>query len=417
MKYSILVFAFSSILNCFVFSQSVGINNDGSAPDPSAMLDIKSSTKGLLIPRVSSIQRMAIVNPSQGLLVYDTLTHSIWSNDGTNWVEFTKGQQFWANSFGNTIYNTNTGGSIVATPLTINAAPISKLMIGQPDDFFNPIFSGVDIMDYSSDGTDAMAFYQTNATSTYNASTNIVLLPKGGNGSGYVGINTTNPTNQLQIGDAGAYSTNSIAFGNGTNASAFYLGNNYTVWAASDNLSLMPTGGNGKVGINTTAPASKLQIGSVGNSNYGGDDIAFGNGTNASALYQNNAQSWWYSTTNIVLMPGGGNGNVGIGTLSPTYKLSVLGNIRATEVVVETGWADYVFDKKYNRLPLVAVEKYINQNNHLPNIPSAYEIQSNGLKVGEMQTKMMEKIEELTLYLIEANKRIEKLEKQTASNK
>ena len=81
----------------------------------------------------------------------------------------------------------------------------------------------------------------------------------------------------------------------------------------------------------------------------------------------------------------------------------------AKEIVVETGWADYVFDKKYNRLTLEQVEAYIKKNNHLPNIPSAQEIQSKGANLGELQTKMMEKIEELTLYIIELKKEIELL--------
>jgi hypothetical protein len=106
-------------------------------------------------------------------------------------------------------------------------------------------------------------------------------------------------------------------------------------------------------------------------------------------------------------------GNLGIGTAPDvTYRLSVNGNIRSKEVVVESGWADYVFAKDYKLPLLTEVEKYIKVNNHLPEIPSAKEIQENGLKVGEVQTKMMQKIEELTLYIIEQNKKIEALEKK-----
>ncbi|MFM9911086.1 MAG: hypothetical protein ACKVOW_17225 [Chitinophagaceae bacterium] len=103
-------------------------------------------------------------------------------------------------------------------------------------------------------------------------------------------------------------------------------------------------------------------------------------------------------------------GNVGIGTLNPTYKLSVNGDIRTKEVVVETGWADYVFDESYKLRSLDEVEKYIGQNKHLPNIPSAKEVEEKGLRVGNIQKRMMEKIEELTLYIIEANKKIDRLE-------
>ncbi len=111
---------------------------------------------------------------------------------------------------------------------------------------------------------------------------------------------------------------------------------------------------------------------------------------------------------NVYIAEGGG--NVGIGTNVLAYKLNVNGSIRSKEVIVETGWADFVFDKEY-KLPLLSdVEKFIKENKHLPGIPSANEIQLNGLKVGELQTKMMEKIEELTLYVIELEKKIGQLQ-------
>ncbi len=109
-------------------------------------------------------------------------------------------------------------------------------------------------------------------------------------------------------------------------------------------------------------------------------------------------------------------GNVGIGTLNPTYKLSVNGNIRSKEVVVETGWADYVFDKKYKLKSLEEVEKFIEQNKHLPGIPSAEEIEKNGLQLGDTQKRMMEKIEELILYTIALKKEIDILKAKKNNN-
>lgn len=101
------------------------------------------------------------------------------------------------------------------------------------------------------------------------------------------------------------------------------------------------------------------------------------------------------------------NGNVLIGKntqTNPTYKLDVAGNIRADKLVVNTTGADFVFDPGYQLPTLTEVEKYINSNKHLPGIESAKEMATNGLNVGEIQTKLLQKIEELTLYMIEMKK-------------
>jgi len=104
------------------------------------------------------------------------------------------------------------------------------------------------------------------------------------------------------------------------------------------------------------------------------------------------------------------NNNLGIGTTNPgTYKLAVNGKIRAKEVKVETGWADYVFKEDYDLPTLAEVERHIKEKGHLPNIPSANEVAKNGIQLGEMNKLLLEKIEELTLYTIQQQKEIEKL--------
>jgi hypothetical protein len=102
--------------------------------------------------------------------------------------------------------------------------------------------------------------------------------------------------------------------------------------------------------------------------------------------------------------------NVGIGTKNPDAKLTVAGNIHAQEVKVTTtagAVPDYVFANDYKLKSLEEVESFIKENSHLPEIPSAKEIEKNGLMLAEMNMNLLKKIEEMTLYMIEVNKKLE----------
>lgn len=103
------------------------------------------------------------------------------------------------------------------------------------------------------------------------------------------------------------------------------------------------------------------------------------------------------------------NGSVGIGTDEPVYELDVKGTIRACEVRVnnDEGWCDYVFKEDYNLRDLQELELFVKTNKHLPEIPTATQVSENGIALGEMNTLLLKKIEELTLYVIEQNKKLE----------
>jgi len=130
-------------------------------------------------------------------------------------------------------------------------------------------------------------------------------------------------------------------------------------------------------------------------------------------IVQMNNSNIWFNSANS-----SSNAKIYIGSTASypsttgNYKLFVEGGILTEKVKVAlrstSNWADYVFEKNYNLMPLKNVEEYILEHKHLPGIDSAEELTSNGLDVAEMQAKHMAKIEELTLYIIEQNKAIEK---------
>jgi hypothetical protein len=112
----------------------------------------------------------------------------------------------------------------------------------------------------------------------------------------------------------------------------------------------------------------------------------------------------------LVIKP---NGNIGMGTEDTYgYKLAVNGAIITEEVTVKVheNWPDYVFHESHDLMPLDKLNSYINVNRHLPGIPSAAEISRDGLKVGAMEALLLEKIEELTLYIIQQDRKIVEME-------
>jgi len=185
---------------------------------------------------------------------------------------------------------------------------------------------------------------------------------------------------------------------------------------------LLRVRGDGNVGIGIINPTQKFEVnGSLGWGNYGatlstdqgasielrGNGIPYIDFSNSLSDYDARIQLNPNKILGIYAQ------SVGIGTESTNgYKLAIAGNAVAEEIVVklQKDWPDYVFNNEYTLLSLPELEKSIKQNNHLPGIPSKNEVKTEGIPVGEMQSKLLQKIEELTLYLIKQDKRITELE-------
>ncbi|WP_320054429.1 hypothetical protein [uncultured Acetobacteroides sp.] len=105
-------------------------------------------------------------------------------------------------------------------------------------------------------------------------------------------------------------------------------------------------------------------------------------------------------------------GRVGILTASPRYELDVIGTIRAREIKVDLNGADFVFEKDFKLMTLNELEKFVTEQKHLPEIAPAKEMEKNGTELGELNSKLLQKMEEMTLYMIEQNKRIDSIQEQ-----
>lgn len=216
--------------------------------------------------------------------------------------------------------------------------------------------------------------------------TDQVTVSNGGN----VGIGTTSPSSKLHV------IGNAFISGFASIAGAAIIGSNASV--------------GGDLNIDAVNPIIQLSNSNVekGFIQLSGDNIRIG--TNSG-----NAAGKFVIRTNggdHVFVDGSGNVNIGSQTDAPGYILRVGGKMICEEVKVKlqsSGWPDYVFSEKYKLPSIAELTEFIKLNKHLPNIPSAADVQKNGIEVGDMQKRMMEKIEELTLYIIQQQKEIDLL--------
>ncbi|MES2796956.1 MAG: hypothetical protein V4683_13385 [Bacteroidota bacterium] len=516
------------------YAHSQGLGVGPNPPHTSAELDVNSTIRGFLMPRMINTQRTAIASPSVGLMVYQTNTSlmpastaGLYINDASGWKRIATadeimgggGSSSWtvsgvnqySNLTGNVGIGTNTpseklhlvGYAQVDGNIFVNNANqgvlfkednITKGRInlqGANDDFEMGTVTGnttgklvletkftprlvilpdgnvgigtispnvnykldvrgnirnegdINIEDgflKLSNTTDAV-----NWTMQYSTSTDRLLFLHQGQeritfqNGGNVGIGTVSPIDKLEVYDGnitqnntnGTFrlQANSIDKGfmqlSGDNVrigtySTNDLGNLIFRVNGGDRMTISPSGntsiaGNASV-TGTTTLNGKLTV------NEGFEAIHVEGNDPAINFFEAADQRGYIWMIDDNMNIGTSNANsrinmvtsqvtIGTSIATPsTYKLGVGGRIICEELKVKlqsAGWPDYVFAKNYKLKPLEEVENFIKLNNHLPNIPSAQVIDKEGLEVGEMQRRMMEKIEELTLYIIDLKKEID----------
>lgn len=185
---------------------------------------------------------------------------------------------------------------------------------------------------------------------------------------------------------------------------------------------------NRNIGIDTPSPSKKLDVvgrlkfRAEGNSTAGfwltGNDGVEKAFVGQLEVSSDDAVGIWHGNAWRFAVHKNGKIGIGIGTANPNAKLEVNGDIHAKEVRVNLiGWPDFVFKNDYILPSLEAVEAHIKAHGHLKDIPSEAEVKENGINLGEMDAKLLQKIEELTLYIIALNKKVKKLESENSALK
>jgi hypothetical protein len=452
-KLLLSLFFMAGVVGAFA-QKNVGIGTI--APEESAVLDLTSTNKGFLMPRMTSEEKNYIKNPAKGLMVYQTNEASgYYFYNGTQWKPLSENDQKsiaidpndW--SFGG---NTPPTGSYVGTNGS-SAEPLILKASGVRTGFFNSsgaTFLGANAGVLTTGGSNTAV--GGSALSSNTTGTNNTAI-------GANALRVSTAADNTSIGSASLYS-NTLGSGNvaiGTASLFTNVDGNYNTAIGGQAARLNQSGSNNfalgyaalysnVTGSGNTAlgpNALRSNASGSGNTALGGDAGYAATGSNnvflgSSAGYNSTGNNQLYiantNTATPLIYGDFAAKYVTIGDVPASaakrgdaaaagYNLLVKGGILTEKVkvalVTTTDWADYVFEKEYKEkmLSLEEVEKFTLANKHLPNVPSAQQMVDNGMEVGQTSKMFMEKIEELTLYIIELNKEVQKLKAENLNNK
>ncbi len=370
--YSLII---SFLITAQITAQNIAINTTGASANASAMLDIASTSSGLLIPRMTSTERTAIVSPATGLLVFDATMNSFYFYNGTAWQMLTGSSNGWgltgntATTAGTNFIGTTDAVDFVAKTNNIErirvtsagnfgigtATPNAPLQFantvanrkivlwetGNDDHQFYGLGINGSVLRYQVDNASAShVFYAGSGSSSSNELMRI-------QGNGNVGIGTPNPVNMLQVNSSTNFSflhsSNSTSGSTGLDGAVFgtldenafvYNREIGSLYFGTSNLPRVTIDPTGNVGIGTLNPVNMLQVNSPTNLSFihssnsttgstGLDGAVFGTLDGNAYLYNRENAPLEFGTNNSTRMIIDPNGNVGIGTFSPANMLQV----------------------------------------------------------------------------------------------
>ncbi len=457
-----LIFLFFT--SCFsLIHAQVKIGGAATNPHTSSILELDGgSTRGLLLPRMTTANMNAIASPAEGLMIYNTTEKTTYFRTNNEWIKSGSGSGF------SLPYAGDANIGIAAFSVT-NSGLSGTGIYGKANAGFG---GGAGVHgDANVAGSYGIKGTGSQATGGYFNSTNkfSLVTDKGSVGFGtlsptnaFIEVNGTNsnlttmllydenPTIQFsnQTGNSGPINKGFIQLANhdlkiGTNFEnqlgqfVIRTGGLDRVFVWSNGYTRIPgnAGILSRLGVGTDSATAKIEINALNTSDpamiindesptiflrnegvdkgfvqVAGNDLKIGN------PFSNTAGKVIVRTGGLdrVFVDNNGNMSIGSSQVADGYKLSVDGKVIAEELRIQnsTSWPDYVFNSDYKLLSLEETKLFIAQNNRLPGIPSACEIEKEGIPVGKMQTLMMEKIEELTLHLIKSQEQIIQLQNQ-----